>query len=211
MSSDPRDFYDRRVPAQWNKTLEDQRQRGETDTDAARVAKGMAEVDATIRVLVREPGAAEAELTTYLNVAQGEMTASGEPAHAPFLTLAHDRAAFEVLERESGDSVLGFLGGLAGLDETLKLTTQRMRNLADLAGTLSFELTGDDGFTLIVHFGDEPMTDEPRCTLQIARAAYEQLRTGELNPQDAFMSGQIVATGDMQMAMQLALAAMTPD
>ena len=84
-------------------------------------------------------------------------------------------------------------------------------NLADLAGTLRFELTGEDGFVLRVHFGAEPMSDEPRCTLQIAREAYEQLRSGELNPQDAFMGGQIVATGDIQMAMQLALAAMTPD
>jgi putative sterol carrier protein len=211
MSSGPRDFYYRRVPAQWNKALEDQQEKGREDDDAARVAKGMAAVDATIRVLVRSEGGGDEELEAHLNVDAGRLTAAEEAAHAPFMTLAHDHAAYEVLERESADSVLGFLGGLAGLEEALKLTAQRMKNLADLAGTLRFELTGDDGFALLVHFGTEPMTEEPRCTLQIAREAYEQLRSGELNPQDAFMGGQIVATGDMQMAMQLALAAMTPD
>jgi putative sterol carrier protein len=213
MSSGPRDFYYRRVPAQWNKALEDQQQKGreEGGEEATRVAKGMVAVDATIRVLVRDDGGSADRLEAFLNIEAGRMTALDEPAHAPFMTLAHDHAAFEVLERESGDSVLGFLGGLAGLQEALKLTAQRMQNLADLAGTLRFELTGDAGFALLLHFGAEPMTDEPRCTLQIAREAYEQLRSGELNPQDAFMSGQIVATGDMQMAMQLALAAMTPD
>jgi putative sterol carrier protein len=211
MSSDPRDFYERRVPAQWNKTLEAQQQKGASGEDAARVAAGMAAVDATIRVLVREAGPAAADVETYLNIAGGQMTAAAEAAHAPFMTLGHDVAAFEVLERESGDSVLGFLGGLAGLDEAMKLTAERMKNLADLAGTLRFALTGEGGFALLVHFGAEEMTEEPRCTLEIAREAYEKLRSGELNPQDAFMGGQINVTGDMQMAMQLALAAMTPD
>jgi putative sterol carrier protein len=211
MSSGPQDFYDRRVPAQWNKALEDQQQKGQADDDAARVAKAMAAVDATIRVLVRNECGDGDALETHLNVDAGRMTVAKEPAHTPFMTLAHDHAAFDVLERESGDSVLGFLGGLAGLEEALKLTAPRLQNLAELTGTLRFELTGDDGFALLVHFGAEPMTDEPRCTLQIAREAYEQLRSGALNPQDAFMGGQIVATGDMQMAMQLALAAMTPD
>lgn len=212
MSSDARDFYERRVPAQWNKTLEEQQQKGETDEDAARVAAGMSAVNATIRILVAAPGADAPDVATYLNIAAGEMTAAADEAsQSPFMTLAHDAAAFEVLERESGDSVLGFLGGLAGLDEALKLTAQRMQNLADLAGTLRFALTGDGGFALRVHFGSEEMTEEPRCTLEIAREAYEQLRTGELNPQDAFMGGQINVSGDMQMAMQLALAAMTPD
>jgi len=213
MSSDPRDFYERRVPAQWNKALAEQqgKSEGEGGEDAARVAEDMRAVDATIRVRVREEGADEAFVETHLNVSAGEMAAGETAAHPPFMTLTHDIAAFAVLERESGDSVLGFLGGLAGLDEALKLTAQRMQNLADLAGTLCFELVGDDGFALLVHFGTDAPTDEPRCTLQIDREAYEKLRSGELNPQDAFMGGQINVSGDMQMAMQLALAAMTPD
>lgn len=211
MTADPRDFYQRRVPAQWNRSLELQQEAGANDEDAARIAGAMQAVNATIRVWVRDEGLEGGEQIHQLNIADGRMSAAAEPANAPFMTLAHDLAAFEVLERESGDSVLGFLGGLAGLGGELKLTAGRMQNLAGLEGTLRFELTGEDGFALTLHFGGEPVADEPRCTLKIERSAYEELRTGKLNPQDAFMSGQIQAEGDMQMAMQLALAAMTPD
>lgn len=208
MSADPRDFYARRVPAQWNKTLSEQENAAAAgDETAGRALEGMKAVDATIRVLVR----GDADEAFHLNVAAGRMTAADAPAQAPFMTLAHDLAAFEVLEKESGDSVLGFLGGLAGLKEPLKLTAGRMKNLAGLEGTLRFALTGEDGFSLLIHFGEGTVADEPKCTLSVERDAYEKLRSGALNPQEAFMNQQIQVAGDMQMAMQLALAAMTPD
>jgi putative sterol carrier protein len=208
MSADPHDFYTRRVPAQWNRTLEEQRAAAQSGDDAAqRVLSGMQAVDATIRVEVRGDETERFEL----NVAAGRMSAEETAAHPPFMTLAHDLDAFAVLERESGDSVLGFLGGLAGLEEAMKLTAGRMENLAGLAGTLRFALTGEGGFALLVHFGEGEVADEPKCGLSVARDAYEKLRSGEMNPQEAFMNQQIAIEGDMQMAMQLALAAMTPD
>jgi hypothetical protein len=196
---DPADFYTRRVPAQWNRTLSGQ--------EPGRVRDAMEGVDATIRVLVR--GAREDSF--HLNVAKGRMSAGEHPTLPPFMTLAHDLDAFAILEEESGDSVLGFLGGLAGLEESLKLTSGRMQNLAGMQGTLRFALTGEGGFELFVHFGEGEVQDSPRCSLSIAREAYEKLRSGALNPQEAFMSQQISVEGDLQMAMQLALAAMTPD
>ncbi|MFP6605952.1 MAG: SCP2 sterol-binding domain-containing protein [Myxococcota bacterium] len=199
MSADPQDFYTRRVAAQWNKTLDEQ--------ESGSVREAMEGVDATIRVLVR----GNTEEIFHLNIAKGRMTADDDDAQAPFLTLAHDLDAFAILEKESGDSVLGFLGGLAGLEESMKLTTGRMQNLANMEGTLRFALTGEGGFEMLVHFGAGPVADETRCSLEIAREAYDKLRTGELNPQEASMSQQISVEGDMQMAMQLALAAMTPD
>ena len=199
MSADPQDFYTRRVPAQWNKTLDEQ--------EAGDVREGMEAVDAAIRVVVRS----NPEETFHLNIAKGRMSADEDAAQPPFMTLAHDLETFDVLERESGDSVLGFLGGLAGLEESMKLTAGRMQNLAGIEGTLRFALTGEGGFALIVHFGDGPVTDEPKCSLSVEREAYDKLRSGEINPQEAFMNQQIAIEGDMQMAMQLALAAMTPD
>ena len=199
MSTGADDFYTRRVPAQWNKTLDEQ--------EPGRVREAMEAVDATIRILVRGDG----EETFHLNVAKGRMAAGETADHPPFMTLAQDVAAYEVLERESGDSVLGFLGGLAGLQESLKLTSGRMKNLAGMEGTLRFSLTGEGGFELLVHFGDGPVQEDPKCSLSVEREAYEKLRSGEINPQDAFMNQQIAVEGDMQMAMQLALAAMTPD
>ena len=57
----------------------------------------------------------------------------------------------------------------------------------------------------------DPIPDEPAATISIDADAYRDLRSGELNPQDAFMNGRIKIEGDMQMAMQLALAAISPD
>lgn len=199
MTASPRDFYTRRVTTQWNKTLDEQ--------ESGPVREGMEGVNATIRILVRGDG----EAVFHLNITRGHMTADDHDAQSPFLTLAHDLDAFAILEQESGDSVLGFLGGLAGLEDSMKLTTGRMQNLASMEGTLRFALTGEGGFEMLVHFGAGSVEADARCSLEIAREAYDKLRTGELNPQEAFMSQQISVEGDMQMAMQLALAAMTPD
>lgn len=208
MTASPRDFYGRRVPAQWNRALDMQRRMAADDPEAGRVADAMEAVNGTIRVVVASPD--DREETFHLDIAAGRMQAADEPSHPPFMTLAHDRAAFEVLERESGDSVLGFLGGLAGLGEEMKLTAGRVQNLAGLNGTLRFRRTGERGFEILLHFGADA-TGEPHCSLEISPEAYAELRAGTLSPHEAFMDGQIVATGDMQMAMQMALAAMTPD
>lgn len=199
MSRDPQDFYTRRVPAQWNKTLDEQA--------SGSVRDSMEAVTTTLRILVR----GSAEESFHLNITQGRMTADDDEAQPPFLTLAHNLDSFAALEEASGDSVLGFLGGLVGLQDSLKLTAGRMQNLASLEGTLRFALTGQGGFELFVHFGAGPVAEQAQCSLEVAREAYDRLRTGEINPQEAFMNQQIAVEGDMQMAMQLALAAMTPD
>ena len=46
---------------------------------------------------------------------------------------------------------------------------------------------------------------------RVERSAYAELRNGQLNPQDAFLTGRIQVEGDLQLAMQLALAAVAPD
>ena len=200
----PQSFYAERIPAQFNHTLEAQEAAGEA---GARVLEDLRKVNATMRIIVEGEGGS----TFNLNIAQGRMSADAEARHDPFLTIVHDLAAFEVLERESGDSALGFLGGLVGISHEIKLTHSRLANLAGLAGALRFSLTGEGGFTLLTHFGGGEVAAEPKCSISIDAEAYRALKSGELNPQDAFMNGKIAVEGDMQMAMQLALAAMSPD
>lgn len=211
MTADPRSFYTfytERIPAQFNAALEAQQELAAGGGDAhVRALEGMKGVDATLRIVVEGGGGQ----TFHLNVEGGRMSAGESAARPPIMTLVHDLAAFEVLERESGDSALGFLGGLAGLAGEMKLTAGRIENLKGLSGTLRFELTGDGGFRLLTHFGEDPIPDEPSCSISIEREAYDQLRSGDLNPQDAFLGGQIKVEGDVQMAMQLALAALSPD
>ncbi|MCG8592093.1 MAG: SCP2 sterol-binding domain-containing protein [Proteobacteria bacterium] len=200
----PQSFYTERIPTQFNRALDEQAEAGE---DGARLLASMQAVNATLCIVARGEGGG----TFYLNVAEGRMTPGESAANPPFLTLVHDEKAFQVLEREAGDSALGFLGGLAGMAGEIRLTQQRLDNLQGLAGSLQFEVTGNDGFSLWTHFGSDPLPEEPHCRIQVTDDAYRELRGGNVNPQDAFMSGKIQVEGDMQMAMQLALAVLSPD
>ena len=55
------------------------------------------------------------------------------------------------------------------------------------------------------------MPAEPKTRISVDAQAYRDLRSGALDPQLAFMNAQIRVEGDMQAAMQLALAAVAPD
>lgn len=201
---EPNVFYRERIPMQFNRALEDQGALGE---EGRRVYDAMCAVDATIRVEVEGEGGG----TFFLNIAAGRMTAGARPAHPPFLTLLQDRRSFERLEREAGDSALALLGGLSGLAGEMRLTRNRIQNLRDVNGLVSFAVTGEDGFVLRTHFGAEPVPEEPKTTITVDEQAYRDLRSGTLDPQSAFMSEQIRIEGDLQTAMQLALAAIAPD
>lgn len=201
---EPKTFYTETLPAQWNRALREQ----EREVEAARkLLEGMRAVSATMRVQVEGEGGG----TFYLNIAEGRLEPGDQPAHEPFLTLVQDRTGFERLASEAGDSPMGFLGGLSGLAGEMKLTQGRLENLRGVTGCLRFVVSGPEGFSLRTHFGtgDVPETDD--TTITVDAEGYRQLRAGELNPQDAFMTGQIAVEGDMQLAMQIALAALAPD
>jgi len=202
--ADPHRFYGERIPAQFNRALEEQEARGEA---GRRVYDGMRAVSATIRVDVEGEGGG----TFFLNIDRGRMTAGSEPAHEPFLTLLQDQRAFRRLAREAGDSALALLGGLSGLAGEMRLTRSRIENLRDVNGLVRFEVTGEDGFALRTHFGPAPVPAEARTTIRVDEQAYRDLRSGTLDPQSAFMNQQILVEGDMQTAMQLALATIAPD
>jgi len=202
--ADPRTFFRETLPAQFNAVLREQERAVEA---AQRVLDGMRGVDATIRVEIRGEGGG----TFFLNIAAGRLTPGDAPAHAPFLTLVQERPCFERFAAEVGGSALGFLGALSGLAQEMRLTRARIDLLAGLAGSVRFEVRGDGGFALLTHFGAGAPAGEPTTSIAVDRAAYRALRAGELNPQDAFLGGQIQVEGDLQLAMQLALAALAPD
>jgi len=209
MSEAARAFYTEKIPSQFNRALDEQEALAASgdDANAQRILDGMKAAEASIEVIVDGEGGG----TFYLNVASGRMTAGDAPAREPFLTMKHGLEALVALERESGDSALGFLGGLAGLAGEIRLTAGRLDNLADVEGSMQFEMTGGGGFSLRTHFGGKPVPDEPDCSISVDGDAYAELKSGELNPQDAFMNGKIAVGGDMQMAMQLAFSVMAPD
>lgn len=201
---DPRTFFVEILPAQWNAALREQERAVEA---AERLLEGMRGVDATIRVEIHGDGGG----TFFLNVAAGLLTPGAEPAHPPFLTLVLERPAFERFAAEVGDSALGFLGALTGMAQEMRLTRARIDLLKGLSGSVRFEVRGAGGFALLTHFGPGSPPAAPTTSIAVEREAYRALRAGELNPQDAFLGGQIKVEGDYQLAMQLALAALAPD
>ena len=200
----PRTFFTETLPAQFDAALREQERAA---LAAGRVLEGMRAVHATIRVDVRgdEGGA------FFLNISAGRVTPGETALHAPFLTLVLERASFDAFVAEVGDSALGFLGALSGLAQEMKLTRARLELLAEVHGSVRFEVRGAGGFALLVHFGPGEPAPEPTTSIAVERRAYAELRNGELNPQDAFLTGRIQVEGDLQLAMQLALAAVAPD
>ena len=202
--ADPRTFFLETLPAQFNAALREQERAVEA---AERLLAGMRAVDATLRVEIEGEGGG----TFFLNIASGLLSPGASPAHPPFLTLRQDRASFERFAAEVGDSALGFLGALSGLAQELRLTRARIDLLGGLAGSVRFEVRGPGGFALLTHFGAAPPPAAPTTSITVDREAYRALRAGELQPQEAFLGGQIQVEGDLQLAMQLALATLAPD
>jgi SCP-2 sterol transfer family protein len=167
----------------------------------------MRAVDATIRVDVEGPGGG----TFFLNIEGGLMRRGERATHPPFLTVIQDRRAFERVAREAGDSALAVLGGLSGLAGEIKLTRARVEQLAGIDALVCFEVSGEDGFALRTHFGPSPVPAEPRTRITVGEDAYREMRAGALDPQLAFMNEWIRIEGDLQPAMQIALAAISPD
>jgi hypothetical protein len=201
---DPQVFYTEQVPAHWNRALEAQEQLGE---EGRAVCEGMKAVNATIRVDLLESDA-----SYFLNIASGRMEAGEQASHPPFLTLRQGQAAYEQLASEAtGASPMALLGVLSGLGDQMRLTQQRIDDLAEVKGTVRFIIQGDEGFELDTHFGSDPFPDEPTASIIFNGNTYRELRDGEIHPQQAFMDGRIDLDGDMEMAFQLALAAMAPD
>jgi hypothetical protein len=200
----PRTFFTETLPAQFDAALREQERAA---LAASRVLDGMRAVHATIRADVRGEGGG----TFFLNIHAGRVTPGESALHAPFLTLVLERASFDAFVAEVGGSALGFLGALSGLAQELKLTKARLDGLAGVQGSVRFEVRGTGGFALLVHFGPGEPAPEPTTSITVERSAYAELRNGQLNPQDAFLTGRIQVEGDLQLAMQLALAAVAPD
>jgi hypothetical protein len=201
---EPRAYFVELLPGQFERALRAQERAVEA---AQRVLDGMRAVKATLAVVVRGEGGG----TFYLNVEGGRLTPGTSAAHPVVLTLVQERGDYDRLIRDAGDSALGFLGGLSGLAGEMRLTQGRLDTLAGVSGTLLFQVKGPEGFSILTHFGGGPGKEQPDTQIRVDPDVYAELRAGRLDAQNAFMGGKIEIEGDMQLAMQVALAAMAPD
>lgn len=201
---DPHSYYTRVIPAQFNRMLEAQSERGEAGSD---VYRDMLAVNESIHVEIRGDDSQH----FYLNIEAGRMAPGDAPEHEPFVHLTLDTGSFGQLAREAGESLTGLLGALAGLGGEMKLTRKRVRDLTMVAGLIRFEVTGEAGFSLLTAFGSDSDRSDPDAVIRMSAASYRDLRSGKLDPQTAFLEDDIHAEGDMQKVMQLAFAAVAPD
>ena len=203
-ASDPRTFYSKTIPDDFNRGLDEQAALGDA---GRRVLEAMRTLCATIRIdLIGDDPA-----TVYLNIEKGCMSAGLQASHAPSIRIIQDGATLRWLMRETNGSLTALLGALAGLGGEMKLTRKRMLDLEAVDGLIRFEVTGDNGFTLLTHFGTREMPAEPDAVIRMSEDSYADMRSGRIDPQTAFLDDSIQTEGDLQKVMQAAFAVVAPD
>ena len=196
-----RRFYTETIPEQFNRAFEAE----STKSQDTRIDE-MRAVNASLRIRMAGDETAGGPPQVFtLEIDGGRMRPVEESKHPLLFTLEHDAQALGVLRRESGGSILDFLAGMSGVGGELRLTRGRVARLRDIEGTIRVERSGEAPFHLHLHFRREPQS-EIDCSLAMDDATHAALRSGELDAQDAFLTEQVRVEGDMQMAMQLAMA-----
>jgi hypothetical protein len=164
--------------------------------------KDRIEAEATLRIVLEGDGGG----TWFVNIKNGEVEIGQSPAGEPILTVYQSLADFQAAAGEIGG--LGLGGGPGGQGE---LTKSRISRIRAIKGTLQFKVTDlADGreMSVITHFGPGERAAEPQATVSIHADNARKMRTGELNPQQAFMSGMIRISGDTALVMSVGMAMM---
>ena len=103
---------------------------------------------------------------------------------------------------------MAFFGGIAGSSDFV-LTGARVSALREVTGTVRLEVTGTNGWAMLLHFGSSPIPEQPTTTISIDSEEYAKLRAGDLDLQGAFLTGKLTLAGDTEELMRLAMALMT--
>lgn len=197
----PETFFRKLVPEEWNRRLEAERAGG----DAARLAKL---TGTSFALEARVGGAGGGRF--HLHVEDGAMRVVESPAASPLAVLVMELEDWRRLAEEVGPSPMALLGGVGG-DRNFAITGSRVAALRAISGSVRLEVTGAAPWGIAVAFGGAPPAAAPETTISIDAAEYRKLREGALDLQGAFMTGKLALAGDVEKAMKLALALMTPE
>jgi hypothetical protein len=142
--------------------------------------------------------------TWYLNLQDGSIALGASPIEPPFMAVAMSEADWERFA--SGAVGTGMLSPGSGRP----MGKARIDRIRPIKGAVRFVITGltDGDWSATAYFGGDARPPEPQTTITVAAAVVDKLQSGELNPQMAFMQGQVRFAGDAALAMQLGMAMM---
>lgn len=137
----------------------------------------------------------------YVNIANGEMTVADHPQAEPVMTVSQAETDWRRFTNE--------IAGLFGADPRRPMGRARLERVRAIKGAVRFVLTGlQDGgsWTCILSFGAGSRPAEPQTTVTLSAETVSKVQSGLLDPQMAFMQGQVKLSGDPGLAMQLGMA-----
>jgi hypothetical protein len=199
----PETFFTKLVPDEWNRRLDQQLALG---PEGAELAEKMLAVAFGLDVQVSGAGGG----TFLLAVDEGRMRPRDESDPKRLLALSMTRADWEHLANEIGPSPMALLGGISGANDFV-LTPSRLEQLRQVEGSFRLQVTGDQEWGLAIHVGAGDVPPEPATRISIGSEEYRALRAGRLDLQGAFLTGKLTLEGDVEAAMQLALAFLSPE
>lgn len=202
----PEHFFGSIVPGQFQKNLE----RLEREREA--LAKQIGDLRA-MRVSLRVVLAGDPPRNFFLNLADGKLSLADAPAEPPLVTIEQSEADWAAAVEREGVGGFDMFSGKAAAPGSMSLTPARAQKLRALKGSLRLVLTdlpggeADRAWSITTRFGDAP-EGPPTTTMTMKYEDSQAMRSGGLNPQQAFMAGKIKIAGDMSFAMQLGMAMM---
>jgi hypothetical protein len=86
-----------------------------------------------------------------------------------------------------------------------------LKGISDLKGLIEGVIAsdGEDDWRIGVQVGPGPIPETPQATIRLGAAQAEAIRSGDLHPLEALITGQLQLDGDLGLILQLQALAMT--